>query len=30
MAAGCGYAQGYLFAPPLSVNDALDYLNRLK
>ncbi len=30
MAAGCGYAQGYLFAPALTVNEALDYLNRLK
>ena len=30
MAAGCGYAQGFLFAPALTVNEALDYLNRLK
>ena len=30
MAAGCGYAQGYLFAPALTVQEALDYLARLK
>ncbi len=26
MSAGCGFAQGYLFAPPLTVDEAIDYL----
>jgi EAL domain-containing protein (putative c-di-GMP-specific phosphodiesterase class I) len=29
LGAGCGYAQGYLFAPALTVQEALDYLSRL-
>jgi diguanylate cyclase (GGDEF)-like protein/PAS domain S-box-containing protein len=29
LSAGCLYAQGYLFAPPLTVDEAVDYTSRL-